>query len=287
MKLSVEVYELIEKFGDYRAVELAKEAGFDAIDFSYYWNNENERILGDSYIEYAENFKRHLDKIGVVCNQAHAPFSMGYGCELDVSEEKYLRLVRAIESAAILGAKNIVVHSLSVPKGIDFEEYNIDYYRSLIPYCEKFGIHVSVENLFSVDSKRQHLIGKLGSPEELSAIVEKINSPWINICVDIGHASLTGYEPEEFIEKVNPKYLKALHIQDNNYIEDKHIVPYTGDLEWNAIMASLKKVGYDGDLTFEIFGYLRKFPNDLMPEALRFAVSIGKHLISIFNKAKS
>lgn len=283
MKLSVELYELIEKFGDYRAAELAKEAGFDAIDFSYYWNNENERILGDGYGDYAENFKKHLDKIGIVCNQAHAPFSLKYGCRFDVSEQKYLWLVHSIESAAILGAKNIIVHAIKVPKSVDFEEYNINYYRSLIPYCEKFGMHISVENLVSVDTKRHHLIGVLGTPTELNKIVEKIDSPLINACVDIGHASLTGYEAEDFIEKMQPKYLKALHVQDNDYISDRHILPYTGDLNWKAIMTSLRNIGYDGDLTFEIFNYLKKFPDDLIPDALKFAVSIGKYLISIFD----
>lgn len=284
MKLSVEVYELIKKFGDYKAAELVKEAGFDAIDYSYYWDNENERVLGDGYREYAENLKRHLDKIGIVCNQAHAPFSLEYGCVFDISEQKYLWLLHSIESAAILGAKNIIVHSVSVPKGVDFEEYNLNYYRSLIPYCEKFGICVSVENLFSYDSKRHHLTGKLGSPEEICRIVKKLDSPWINICVDIGHASLTGYEPEEFIEKIDPKFLKALHVQDNDYIEDRHILPYTGELNWKAIMTSLKKIGYDGDLTFEIFAYLGKIPDDLIPDALKFAVSVGKYLISNFHK---
>lgn len=105
----------------------------------------------------------------------------------------------------------------------------------------------------------------------------------INACVDIGHASLTGYEPEDFIEKMQPKYLKALHVQDNDYISDRHILPYTGDLNWKAIMTSLKNIGYDGDLTFEIFNYLKKFPDDLIPDALKFAVSIGKYLVSNFN----
>lgn len=40
MKLSVELSALTDKFGDFRAVEPAKEAGFDAVDYSFYWNNE-------------------------------------------------------------------------------------------------------------------------------------------------------------------------------------------------------------------------------------------------------
>lgn len=200
----------------------------------------------------------------------------------DVSESSYLSIVRALESAAILGAENIVIHSITVPKEVEFEGYNIEYYKSFIPYCEEFGIHIAVENLFYRDSKRNRLLGKIGSPTELNRIVEKINSPWIVACVDIGHASLTGYEPEEFIEDINPNIFKSLHVQDNSYLKDDHVLPYTGSLNWEAIMTSLKKVGYTGDLTFEIIKFIDKFPDKLLPDALRFAALVGKYLVSIY-----
>ena len=284
MKLSVELYTLAERFGDFKAVEMAKEAGFDAIDYSYYYDKECEEILGDGYMEYAENLRKHLDEVGICCNQAHAPFTFKYGMETNASEPKYLWMTHALESASILGAKNIIVHSLNVPEGVDFEEYNIEYYKSFIPYCEKFGICVAVENLFCRDVKRKCITGKLGSPEELNRIVEKINSPWIVACVDIGHAALTGYEPENFIEAMNPNILKSLHVQDNDYLVDRHVLPYMGELNWEAIMTALKKVKYDGDLTFEIIKYLRRFPDELLTEALKLAVSVGKHLVSICDK---
>lgn len=284
MNISVELYTIAERFGDYKAIEMVAEAGFDAIDYSYYYNKECEEILGDNYKEYAKKLRAHLDKVGITCNQAHAPFSSKYGLEHNVSEQKYLWMVRAIESAAILGAKNIVVHSMSVPDGVDFEQYNIDYYKSFIPYCEKYGIHIAVENLFYRDTKRKRLTGKLGSPEELNRVVEKIGSPWFVACVDIGHAALTGYEPENFIKGVNPSILKSLHVQDNDYLDDRHILPYTGELNWEAIMTSLKRAGYTGDLTFEIVKYLNKFPDELLVQVLNFAAVVGKHLVSIYNK---
>ena len=101
--------------------------------------------------------------------------------------------------------------------------------------------------------------------------------------MDIGHAALTGYEPEDFIKDVNPGILKALHVQDNDYMEDRHILPYTGKLNWEAIMKSLKKAEYTGDLTLEIIKFLDKFPNELLPETLKFAASVGKHLVTIYN----
>ncbi len=284
MKLSVENYTLITKFGDFKAFEMIKDAGFDCVDYSYYWENEKEEVLGEKYKEYAESLREKLDEIGLECNQAHAPFSLHYGAKFDIFDNKYLQLVHSIEAAAILGAKNIVVHSLTVPQDVDFVKYNVEYYKSLVPYCEKFGINVAVENLFARDSKRNRIVGKLGTPEELNAIVEKIDSPHIVACIDIGHASLTGYEPENFIEKMNPKILKALHVQDTDYLSDSHTLPYLSKLDWEKIMSALKKVEYDGDFTFEITGYMDNFPDELVSEALKFAVSVGKYLISLYEK---
>lgn len=284
MKLSVELYTLAQRFGDFKGVEIAKKAGFDAIDYSYYYDKECDDVLGDGYKEYAKKLREHLDEVGIFCNQAHAPFTFKYGMEKNISEQKYLWMVHALESASILGATNIVVHSVNVPEGVSFEEYNVQYYKSFIPYCEKFGIHIAVENLFNRDTKRKRITGKLGSPAELNSIVEKINSPWVVACVDIGHAALTGYEPEDFIKGMNPNILKALHVQDNDYIDDRHILPYTGQLNWEAIMSSLKKADYDGDLTFEIIKYLDRFPDELFSEVLKFSALVGKHLISIYNK---
>ena len=285
MNLSVELYSVTKHFGDHKAVELIKQAGFDAIDYSYYYEKECEEILGENYKEYAREFRAYLDRSGICCNQAHAPFTFQYGMSLDVSEEKYLHIVRSMESAAILGAKNIVVHAVTVPEDVDFEAYNIEYYKSFIPYCEAFNIHVAVENLFSRDPKRHRLVGKLGSPKELNRIIKKIDSPWIVACVDVGHAALTGYEPEDFISRVDPGVLKCLHIQDNDYLDDRHMLPYLANLNWSAIMTALKKCGYEGELTFEIVKYLQKFPPELIPDALKFAAVIGKHLISIYENA--
>ena len=50
-------------------------------------------------------------------------------------------------------------------------------------------------------------------------------------------------------------------------------------------MGALKKIGYDGELTFEILNYFRNIPKELIPEALRFAERTGRHLISVFEGA--
>ena len=285
MKISVEIYTLAQRFGDERAIELIKEAGFDAVDLSYYYARDIEEITGDGYLEHVKKMRAYLDKYGIVANQAHAPFKFKYGMQMDESEPDYRSIVRSIASAGMIGAKNIIVHSIIVPEGVSIEDYNVEYYSSLIPYCEKYGICVAVENLFAPASEPNTYTGRFGSPEELNRVVERINSPYIVACVDVGHASLTGYKPEEFIRGMNPDILAALHIQDTDYQSDRHMLPYTRTFDWTAIMTALKEKGYKGDITLEIIKYLGKFPDELLPDAIRLAGKVANHLRAIFENA--
>jgi len=287
MKLSVESYTLMQKLGDFKGLETIKKAGFDCVDMSYCWLNQNSHLLADDYKEYALLLRSHLDGLGLACNQAHAPFEVKYGEEFDFSNPHYLAVARAIESASILGAKTIVVHSIGLKKDsqIFFDRaYNLAYYKSLKPLCEKFNIRVAVENLCDFDDKRKHFQGRLGKAGELCEFIRDIDSPYFVACVDVGHAAMAGSEPENFLSGMDGSILMALHVQDGNYREDSHTLPYLGEYNWTAIMQALKQIDYKGELTFEIVKYLKHVPEELLLDALCFAEKIGRHLISVFNE---
>jgi len=282
MKLSIETYAIREKFGDEQAIRLIKAAGFDSIDYSYYYTPENSPITGEEYLEHAKKVRACLDETGLVCHQAHAPFRFVYGEVMDESEPHYLEIVRAIEAAAILGAEQIVIHSIRPPLEQDTVDYNLKWYRSFEPYCRKFGIRVAVENLFMRDKKRNCFKGRFATPETLCEIIRLLDSPCFVACIDVGHAALTGMEPEDFIAGMERGVLKALHIQDTDYRDDRHVLPYMADLNWDGIMSALRDIGYDGELTFEIFHFLERVPAELIPETLRYAAAVGRHLIGKF-----
>ena len=287
MKLSVDCCIISERMGDKTAVKMIKDAGFDCFDYSFCCRSDALPIFGENYKEYALDLRKHIDETGILCNQAHAPFPLGYGVEFSEKDPKYLRLIRSIEAASILGAKNIVVHAQYVPPEADEDpfDYNVRYYKSLIPYCEKFGISVAVENLARIDPRRKCYIESFaGTPENQNKFLDAVNSPLICACLDTGHASLISVDPEKFILKSDSSRLKALHVHDTDYIEDRHTVPFICDLNWKEIMKNLKKIGYEGDLTFEIPEYFGRFPDELLSDALFFAEKVGRYLISLFNK---
>jgi sugar phosphate isomerase/epimerase len=287
----METYGLRRRFGDFEAARLIAEAGFDCVDYSCYYWKEQAHALGDGYRSYARELRSHLDGLGLVCNQSHAPFVMRYGQSFDLSCPDFRDVTRAMEVASILGAEQIVVHSIAMPPELteDTEathDYALSYYRALLPFAEEFGIRIAVENLFVRHKERFIYSGRLNTPETLSRVVRELDSPFAVACLDIGHAAMVGYEPEDFIRGMDKGLLAAIHVQDGDYIEDRHTLPHLGMYHWEEIMRALRETGYGGDLTFEIYKYYQNIPDNALPHALKMAEVVGRGLIGAFEGSR-
>ncbi len=290
MQLSIETYALRRRYGDFEAARLISQAGFDAMDYSAYWY-ENSPLAGDDYRDYALRLRAHIDSLGLVCNQSHAPFAMKYGSPFDFTCPEFRDVTRAMEVASILGAKQIIIHSIAMPTELkeDTEathECAMGYFRALLPYAEAFGIRIAVENLFIRHKEKFIYSKRLNTPETLSRVVRELDSPWVTACLDMGHAAMVGYEPEDFIRGMERGLLGAVHIQDGDYIEDRHTVPYVGQYHWEEIMKALAETGYTGELTFEVYKLYQNLPDAAIPHALKMAEAVGRHMIELFENAR-
>ena len=282
MRLSVDISGVRSLVGDFEALDLIKSAGFDAVDYDFHGGVNDETC-----VDYARKLRAHLDKIGLLCNQAHAPFGMPYGTAFDATNPKYLSIIRSIEAAAILGADNIIVHAIVVPEDISdtYESCNIKFYQSLEPFAQKFGIKIAIENLFTYDEVTHYHSGIFAKPSEMNSLIERLDSPVFSVCLDVGHAFISGTNPANFVRGMKPGYLKALHIQEcTDGIGDKHQLPYLGFIDWEDLAKALKEYHYDGDFNFEIFRFFTSLPKDCLPEALKLAEKVGRHIIKLIEE---
>jgi len=285
MKLSIGTCTVRERFGDEKAIEMLKAAGFDACDYSLFGAKNFGNMLEGDYVSYAKHIKSVMVHHGLVCNQSHAPFVFRYeNNKIDISDPYYSDIVKSIEFSSIIEAPHVVVHAITVPEDVDFYEYNYNYFKSFEKYCEKYNVRIAIENLFIRDEKRQCYKGKLGNPAELMDFIKKLDSKWFYACLDTGHSALTGTEPEVFISSMDNNTIKALHIHDNNYLSDMHMLPFTGKMNWTKITESLRNIKYDGDLTLESGGFLRGFGDDMFLDALKFSAKVGRTLIKMINQ---
>ncbi len=280
MICSIETYSTVQKVGEEQALHLIKEAGFEGVDYSFYWLPADSLFYTDS-IAYAKGLKEILKREGLACKQAHAPFDMVFGDAFDRSNAHYDGVIRAMECAAILGAEILVVHGVKIPpeKGsISTVDYNTEFYRSLLPDARRLGIKIAVENLFTSDKKCGCYRGVLGTPEEQCEILHRLASPQLCACVDLGHAALTGIEPDIYLRRMDPQALACLHIQDHDYHRDGHLLPFMGKFDWDAIAAALREKQYRGDIDLEVYGFITPIPTELLPQALRYACETANYV---------
>ena len=280
MKLAVEFYEAWKYFGIDSGMRAIKEAGFDAVDMSYY-HDAAGFFLGDDYRQKAEQVKTALEKYGLCCHQAHAPMESYYGMAQDETCPEYVRLQRAVESAGIIGIHHIVVEGMEVPAPHTSYlnlDYNCDFYRGLEPTARQHGVVIVLENLRK----------SFTYPDLMNEALRRLDSPWFQALVDVGHTWVRAdMQPGDYIRQLDRGCLCGLHIQDTHGVRqglDEHLLPWTAEIDFEDLMKALKEVGYAGDLTLEIGGFLRQYGSKgLLKPAFVFAEAVGRKLIEIYN----
>ncbi len=91
----------------------------------------------------------------------------------------------------------------------------------------------------------------LSSPAALVQLLEEeLDLPDVGICLDYGHAHLTG-DVADAIEMISG-HLVTTHVHDNGGRHDDHLVPFGGLIDWDTAMMATQKIGYDGPLMFEV-----------------------------------
>ncbi|MBR0460358.1 MAG: sugar phosphate isomerase/epimerase [Victivallales bacterium] len=282
MKLSMETFVMRQRLDDAHAIEMLAKAGFDGVDYSFYWTEPETDMLVDGYLEYAEKVRKTLDAAGIFCEQTHAPFNVKADQPWDLDNKHYRDIVRSLEFSAILGAKTCIVHALGRVGEESVHDLNVRYFRSLEPWAEKTGVKIGVENLFERDKFRPCCNPRFGTPESMAALLHVLGNKNFTCCLDVGHAAITGTEPEDFIRRMPKGWITTLHIQDNDHCEDQHLLPYLGKLNWDAVLTELQNYGYSGNFNLEINYYMRKFPTELLQDAANLAQKVGRSLANRF-----
>lgn len=295
MLLSTQTDALCTTLGDKEGLKLLKEAGFDAFDYSFFPGvaQLESPLCKDDYLDYYKEIRKYAQKIGIVCNQAHAPFASAFG-EPEKDELRFKFIVRSMECAAVLGAEIVIVHPVKYlpynEKGNPekLKELNFVFYDKLIPYCEKFNIKVAIENMWEGDKKTNTITHSTCSrAEEFCQYIDMMNSRYIVGCLDVGHTSLVRSDTCEMIRALGADRLKALHIHDTDCVQDLHTLPFDAKLDHEKFAKTLGEINYQGDFTFEANNFLKKFPIECYPAALKLMHDVGRYLMKIVEENRT
>ena len=91
----------------------------------------------------------------------------------------------------------------------------------------------------------------LSTATSLVAMIERdLESKPIGICMDFGHAHLIG-DAADAVETAS-EHLVATHVHDNRGRDDEHLVPYMGSINWDMVLMTMQKIGYDATYLMEL-----------------------------------
>lgn len=280
MKISTEIASIAKHVGEMKAVELVAKAGFDAYDFSmfdmgrYDWKEEKMIYTGHplqtpKYLQFAREMKKVADDNGIICNQSHAPFPI-------YCPEIWNLQRRAIECTAEAGGKICIIH----PDNYRSAQENAELYFELLPFAKDHGVKIATENMWCWDQKKdQASFAACCDPEDFVKHLNAVNDPYFVACLDIGHAEMRGLNTTapEMIRALG-HHLQALHIHDNDCWHDSHALPFTMNIDFGAVTAALKEIGYDGYLTLEADTHCSGSALEEIPEKVREMAEAARKL---------
>ncbi len=198
--------------------------------------------------EVGRRFREYIDAEKFTVKQGHLWLS----CRLVSDTGALEKLCKWIELYEAVGIENAVLHCDPVAQNDNLSnkerlDLNIEKLKQVQQFTEGMKIRICLENLTRI----------VRDADELMYILSALSPERFGICLDTGHLNLCGGNQREFILKAGPR-LNALHIADNEGERDQHMMPFgKGSVDFEAVVSSLKEIGYSGMFNYEIPGESR------------------------------
>jgi len=222
-------------------ISYLNENGVEAIECGYqHFMESNNQSLRDLSRELADNGKRIWS--------VHAPFGKGSNLSALDGEERAKALEtnqKLLQKVGMAGVEIVVVH----PGVAEDNQENLKTMSSLIVEslaelviaAEQEGVKLALENMLPKHP------GSDG--EELLNMVKQIDSPWLGVCFDSGHAHVAGDMRKHF-ETLKDSII-TFHIQDNDGTRDMHLQPGYGTTNWRDFADVLNTMNFTDPIVIE------------------------------------
>ena len=226
----------LEGFSSYEALDIIKQAGFEA-----FFTNEYKR-------DDVKKIKEKADLLGLKYEFIHAPFHSINNIWLEgdgyLTVFEYMK--ESIDAASENGIPYVITHVSSgwkPPFVNDLGQSRFDY---LVDYAKERGVTLAFENL--------RLVGNI------ACLVDRYEDrDNVKFCYDCGHEHC--YTKTVSLLDIFTNRVCCTHIHDNfsrpfeertkNY--DLHLLPFDGTCNYEKMMHKLDEYGYTGTLMLEVW----------------------------------
>ena len=175
---------------------------------------------------------------------------------------------RALVLAGELGAPNITTE----PGGKLTDEQSWQdaasiFYEELMPcveVAEKTQVRILIEPEpgLMIETFEQYL-----------EFMTRIDSPWVGLNFDIGHAYCVGQDPQDWVARMQ-SHTRHYHFEDIAETRvHRHLIPGRGAIDFEATVGAIADTGYDGWLTVELYPYIES-PDEAASEAHRYMTAL-------------
>ena len=289
MKIAVQTAGIIDRFGIEDGFRMIRDAGFEAVDFNLdMWLTSTQIRKGearDGFYDHpidaiAESFAPYADALarnGLAVTQAHAPFPTRVQAD-DINQCVQRALIRNIELCGRIGCPRLIIHPGFMgyaERGADEFDFNLRLYASLIPALKVNSVVCCLENMFT-HHRTKIMCGPCANAAEANAYIDRLNAEagerLFGFCLDVGHTLLVSQDIRAFILGLGEN-LTCFHIHDNDGMDDQHLFPYMGIMDWERFCDAVRENGFRGDLSFETFRGIEQYPDALAHQALKLAAA--------------
>ena len=138
------------------------------------------------------------------------------------------------------------------------EKYFLEFLAESADFASQFNLLLVVDVINRYETRYYRRLGDL--PEVLA----ELQKPNVKAIADFFHMSLEEPDTEKAIETAG-KLIGQVHLADNN-----RSLPGDGNIDFESGFRSLKKIGYDGYMSFEAQGDFISDPDTQLPLAVKY-----------------
>jgi sugar phosphate isomerase/epimerase len=243
----------INGFSWHRDADALTREGETAAQLGFRWIMGDGGVWAEGVLETAVDA---LGKSGLKFWSVHGITGVK-GWEFDIPAA-IERMGAQIRRAGDCGVGNIAFHTLvnstdREPAPVvavrrhHFTQRFHELFGKLAPMAESHGVSINVENIEGAfDSAFR-------CADEILSVTEPVNSPAMGVCLDSGHAHMSGISVGNMIRRLGPR-MRETHFHDNRGDADDHRPIGVGTIDWVDVIYALDEIDYQHPAVFEWAG---------------------------------
>jgi len=219
------------------SVKLMAKAGFNAT--CLWFGEENPMIKAGQ----ADAMPGIVRQSGLALDNIHASFWHANYLWSAEKDERALVLKELTDGLDYCGRHqipNMVMHLTIGETPPPPNQSGLELIGGLVRQAEKLGVIIATEN---VENKANHY---------LDHVFSNINSPNLGFCFDSSHDNIAKNFPHQALARWG-HLLAVTHFSDNHGVNDDHLLPEYGSIDWQKIMRQFPK-NYTGTIMLEVDG---------------------------------